>query len=216
VRLDGPAAQVAAPGVGQEEVVLQVQERTQEHDDAAGPAGGVDVHVVEVEALGRDDLEVVVGVEPAGLHADAVEHLEDAVDLVDAGDLAQRRAPPVQQRRAQQGDPGVLRRLHVDRTRQDRAADDTEVHRRLATERDELVVEGLADAGEHLDAQVLATLLDAVDGALTGAEGLGQASLGEPTVLAGVADEGSDLAEVRLGTDGGFIRHVPTIISHVR
>ena len=29
-------------------------------------------------SLGRDDLEVVVRVEPAGLHADAGEHLEDA------------------------------------------------------------------------------------------------------------------------------------------
>ena len=78
------------------------------------------------------------------------------------------------------------------------------------------LVERLADAGEHLDAQVLAALLDAVDGALAGAEGLGQASLGEAPVLAGVADERADLAEVGLGADRSIIRHVPTIISYMR
>jgi hypothetical protein len=197
-------------------VVLQVQQRAEEHDDAAGPAGGVDVHVRQVEALGRDDLEVVVRVEPPGLHADAVEDLEDAVHLVDAGDLAQRGAPPVEQRGAQQRHACVLRGLHVDRPREHRAADHPEVHRGLAAEGHELVVERLADAGEHLDAEVLAALLDAVDRALAGAERLGQAGLGEPPVLAGVPDEGPDLAEVGLGPHGGVIGHATTIISWMR
>ena len=43
-----------------------------------------------------------------------VEHLEEAVDLLDPGDLAQRRTTPVEQRGAEQSDAGVLRGLDVD------------------------------------------------------------------------------------------------------
>ena len=68
------------------------------------------VDAAEVELAGGHDLEVVVGVEPAGLHAEAVQHLEQPVDLLDAGDLAQRGAAAVEQRGAQQRDAGVLAR----------------------------------------------------------------------------------------------------------
>ncbi len=168
VRLDGAGAEVAAAGVGQLEGVLAVHQRAEEHDDRAGTAGGLLVDAVEVELGRRDDLEVVVGVEPAGLHADAVEHLEEPVDLLDAGDPAQRGAAAVEQGRAQQRDAGVLRRLHVDRARQRGRPGDAQVGRPGA-ERDDLGVERLADAGEHLQGEVLVAALDAVDGALAGA-----------------------------------------------
>ena len=118
VRLDGAGAEVAAAGVGQLEDVLAVQQRAEEHDDRAGTPRGLLVDRAEVELLGRHDLEVVVVVEPPGLDAEAVEHLEQPVDLLDAGDLAQRGAAAVEQRGAQQRDAGVLRGLDVDRARE--------------------------------------------------------------------------------------------------
>src|SRR3712207_8152740 len=44
-------AEVAPAGVGQREGPRPVQERAQEHDDAAGPAGGVGVDGGQVEVL---------------------------------------------------------------------------------------------------------------------------------------------------------------------
>ena len=70
---------------------------------------------LEVELGRRDDLEVVAVGQPAGAHADRGEHLEDPVDLLDAGEVAQRRAAAVEQGGAEQGDGGVLGRLDVDR-----------------------------------------------------------------------------------------------------
>jgi hypothetical protein len=64
--------------------------------------------------------------------------------------------------------------------------------RRSGAEGDDLGVEGSADAGEHLQGQVLVTLLDTVDRALARAEQLRQLVLGEATVLARVADEVAD------------------------
>jgi hypothetical protein len=115
VWLDGACPEVAAAGVRQLEDLLAVQQRPEEHDDRAGAPRGVRVDAVELELPGRDDLEVVVGVQPPGLHSDAVEHLEQPVDLLDPGHLAQRRAAPVQEGGAQQRDAGVLGGLDVDR-----------------------------------------------------------------------------------------------------
>ena len=70
VRLDGARTEVAATGVRQPERRVVVQERPEEHDDRAGAAGGRDVDAVEVELLGRDDLEVVAAGEPSGSDAD--------------------------------------------------------------------------------------------------------------------------------------------------
>ena len=117
VRLDGAGAEVAAAGVRQLEDVGAVEQRAEEHDDRAGTPRGLLVDVREVELLGRDDLEVVVVVEPAGLDAEAAEHLEQPVDLLDPGDLAQRGAAAVEQRGAEQRDPGVLGGLDVDAAR---------------------------------------------------------------------------------------------------
>ena len=168
VRLDGAGAEVAAAGVGQLEDVGAVQQRAEEHDDRAGTPRGVLVDVREVELLGRDDLEVVVVADPAGLDAEAVEHLEQPVDLLDPGDLAQRRPAAVEQRGAQQRDPGVLGGLDVDAARQRGRAGDPQVGR-AGAEGDDLGVEGRADPGEHLQREVLVALLDPVDRALAGA-----------------------------------------------
>ena len=69
-------------------------------------------------------------------------------------------------------------------------------------ERDDLGVERLTDAGEHLEAEVLVTPLDPVDRALAGAEDVGQLRLGVAAVLAGVPDEVADPAQVVLAHAG--------------
>src|SRR6185312_9870225 len=94
-----------------------------------GPACGLDVDPAQVEPGRRDDLEVVAAGDPAGAHADRVQHLEDPVDLLDASEVAQRRAAPVEQRRAEKSDGGVLGGLDVDGAAQLLAADDAQVLR---------------------------------------------------------------------------------------
>ena len=191
MRLDRALAEVAAAGVGEVELVVAVQQRAEEHDHRARTPCGRLVDRVEVELGGRDDLQVVVVADPAGGDAEGVEHLEQAVDLLDPRDLAQRRTSLVEQGGAQQRDTGVLRRLHVDRARQRGRAVDPQV-RGPGAEGDDLRVERRADAGEHLEGEVLVALLDAVDRALTGAEQLGELVLGESAVLACVADQVPD------------------------
>ena len=195
VRLDGAGAEVAAAGVRQVEGVAAVQQRAEEHDHRAGTPRGLLVDVVEVELGRRDDLEVVVAVEPAGLHAEAVEDLEQPVDLLDPGDLAQRGAAAVEQRGAEQRDTGVLRRLDVDAARERGGPGDAQVGR-AGAEGDDLGVEGGADPGQHLEGEVLVALLDPVDGALAGGEQLGELLLGQAAVLARVADDVPDPALV--------------------
>ena len=196
VRLDGPGAEVAAARVRQLEVVHPVQQRAEEHDDAAGAAGRLGVHGVEVELGGRHDLQVVAVVDPPGADADAAQHLEDAVDLLDAGHPAQRRAARVEERGAQQRHAGVLARLDVDAAGQPAAADHPQMHRARVAERDDFTVERFADTGDHLKADVLVPALDAVDRALAGAERLGELRLCPATVLPGVTDELADAYEV--------------------
>ena len=65
-------------------------------------------------------------------------------------------------------------------------------------EGDDLGVEGLADAGHHLEGDVLVAALDAVHRALAGVEHVGELLLGPPAVLAGVADELADAGQVVL------------------
>ena len=60
------------------------------------------------ELVRPDQLEIVAVVGPGGLHADAGQHLEDPVDLLDLGDAAEDRTAAVQQAGAEQGDGGVL------------------------------------------------------------------------------------------------------------
>ena len=69
------------------------------------------------------------------------------------------------------------------------ATDDAQVLRAGVAEGDELAVELLADLGERLEAEVLLALLDAGDGALAGAEEVGELALGDPLVASRVADE---------------------------
>ena len=133
-----------------------------------------------------------------------VEHLEQAVDLLDPGDLAQRGPAAVEQRGAEQRDAGVLGGLDLDRAGQRGRPGDAQV-RGAGAERHDLGVEGRADAGEHLEREVLVTLLDPVDRALAGGQQLGELVLGEPAVLAGVTDEIADAAlVVRLHADHGI------------
>ena len=125
-----------------------------------------------------------------------MEHLEDPVDLLDPREVAQGRAPAVEQRGAEEGDGGVLGRLDVDRAVQLAAAHDPQMLGAGVTEGHELGVEALADPGEGLEAEVLLALLDPGDGALAGTEGASQLGLGEALVPPSVADEGADPLEV--------------------
>ncbi|MGX1090586.1 hypothetical protein RKD47_001267 [Streptomyces albogriseolus] len=150
----------------------------------------------EVQLGRRHDLQVDAVVDPAGAHADGVQHLQEAVHLLDAGDAAQHRAPAVEQRGAQQCHARVLARLHVDGAGEPTAADHTQMHRTGVAEGDDLTVQRLADTGDHLKADVLVAALDPVDGALAGAERLRELGLRPAAVLPGVTDELADAYEV--------------------
>ena len=81
-------------------------------------------------------------------------------------------------------------------------ADDPQVLRAAVAQRDELAVELLADPGEHLEREVLLALLDAGDGALAGAEQVGQLALGQALVASGVPDQRADPGQVGVGRGG--------------
>ena len=199
VRLDGPGAEVAAAGVRQVEDFLTVQQRAEEHDDGAGTTGGRLVDVGQVELGRRDDLEVVLGVQPLGLDAERVQHLEQPVDLLDPGDPAQRRATAVEQRGAEQRDAGVLRRLDVDRAGQGGGAVDAKVDGSGLAERHDLRVEGLTDPRQHLQGEVLVALLDPVDRTLAGRQHVCELLLGPAAVLSRVTDQVADASEIVVG-----------------
>jgi hypothetical protein len=196
VRLDGAGAEVAAAGIGKLEVVDAVHQWAEEHDDAAGTPGCLGVHRGEVELGRHDELEVVVGVEPAEADANGLQDLEQSVDFLDARHLAQHRGALVEERGTQQGDAGVLAGLHVDGAGQGGAASDPQMAGSGRPDADQLGVEGTADAREHLERQVLLPLLDAVDGALARLELGGELRLREAAVLTCVADERADPGQV--------------------
>lgn len=173
-----------------------MQQRAEEHDDGAGPAGGVRVDGLQVELRGRQDLQVDAVVDPAGAYADGVEDLEEPEDLLDAGDPAQHGAALVEQGAAEQRDARVLARLDVDGAREATAADHTQMHGSGVTDRHDLAVEGLTDAGDHLKADVLVATLDAIDRALARGQRVGELGLCPATVLTGVTDELADTCEV--------------------
>ena len=136
---------------------------------------------------------------PGGRDADRAQHVEDALHLDDAGHVAQRRPAAVEQGGAQQGDGGVLRRLDDDAAAQRAAALDAQVGGAGRAEVDQLALQRRGQPAEQLEGEVLAALLDAGDGALAGAQPLGELLLGEAAVPAGVADEGADAAHHAVG-----------------
>ena len=100
-----------------------------------------------------------------------------------------------------------LRRLDVDRAGELLAADDAQVLGAGVAERDELGVEGVADLGEHVEAEVLLALLDAGNGALGGPQQLCEVRLGHPLVASRVADESADPGQVGL-RHGSRLTHI--------
>jgi hypothetical protein len=85
-----------------------VQQRAEEHDHRSSPPSRLDIHRVQLELVRPNQLQVIAVVEPTRLYADAGQHLEDPVDLLDSGDATEDRPTPVQQAGAQQPDSGVL------------------------------------------------------------------------------------------------------------
>jgi hypothetical protein len=184
-----------------------VEQRPEEHDDRAGAAGRLDIDAVEPE-LGRwNDLEVVAARDPAGADADRVQHLEDPVDLLDPGEIAQCRPAAIEQGRAQQRDRRVLRRLDVDGAAELLAADDAQVLRPGVPEGYEFRVEALADPSQGLEAEVLLALLDPSHGALTRPQQSGELCLRKALVPPRVADQGADPLEIGVG-DGHARHHI--------
>lgn len=70
------------------------------------------------------------------------------------------------------------------------------MHRTRVAQRDDFAVQGFTDSSDHLKADVLVAALDAIDGALTCAECLGELRLCPAPVLPGVTDELADAYEV--------------------
>jgi hypothetical protein len=72
------------------------------------------------------------------------------------------------------------------------------------SQRDELGVQTLADASEHLKAEILLALLNACDRALARPQGVGKIVLCQALVTSGIPDQGANAAQVVLS-------HAPTI-----
>ena len=207
VRLDGAHAEVAPAGVGQLEALVEAAERAHEHDDRASPASGRLVHGAQVELVGTMQREVPAVGRPRDLDADAREHLEEPVDLLDVGDAPEHRAAAVEQARAQQGDGGVLAGAHPDGALQMGLPADAEVQGARVARHDEGRLEGVGDPVDHLEGQILVPGFDPVDRALAGVELGGQLVLRHAALLAGIADEASDVRGGRFLCHGDIITH---------
>ena len=190
--VDRPRPQVAAAGVRQAERPLAVDQRSEEHDDAARAPRRGHIDPVEVQRGRAPEFELGLVVRPGRLHTDALQHLEDAVDLLNLGDAAQDRPSAVQQGRAQEGDGGVLRGAHVDLAVEGALTVDPQVRGTTGAGRDELGIQCRRDAVDHVQTQVLAPDLDAMDRALTGAERLRELLLGQAALLTRVPDDAAD------------------------
>jgi hypothetical protein len=70
------------------------------------------------------------------------------------------------------------------------------MHRARVAQGDDFAVQRFTDSSDHLKADVLVAALDAIHGALTGAECLGKLGLRPAPVLTGVTDELADAYEV--------------------
>ena len=151
------------------------------------------VDPTDTGVTGHSNKEVVV--EPPGLHAEALQHLEQAVDLLDPGDPAQRGAPPVEQGGAEQGDPGVLRRLDVDPSGERGGTVDTQVGATV-TDGDDLGVEHLPDPCDELQRDAALPALDVLDLGRSGLQHLGELLPGPAAMLAGVPDEPADTGAI--------------------
>jgi len=208
VRLDGAGTQLAAAGVGQPEGVRQVHQGPEEHDDAAGTTGGRDIHIGQIEHLGTHDRQIGLVGRPGDLHADALQHFDEPVDLFDMRNATQPGAAAIQQTGAQQGHGRVLRRTGRDGSVQRGLTGDGQIHRIAAARHDQRGLEGLSDTVDHLERQVLIARLDPMDRALTRAEQRRKFILGEATLFASVPHEPADAG------CGGQLSH-PGRITHM-
>lgn len=115
VGLNGAGPQIAATGIRQQVFVGLVQERSQQHDDTAGPARCIDVHGAEIQHFGTADAQIAV-IKPRALDADGRQDLDDPVDLFNPCQTAQGGGSPVDQAGTQQGHAGILAAVDVNGT----------------------------------------------------------------------------------------------------
>src|SRR3989344_3670263 len=83
-----------------------MEERRKKQDDAAGPFGGLAVHAVETDTLGRYDLNIIA--DPPYRHVEALENFDDTVHFLDAGHVEERRLAVVENRGAQKHHRAIL------------------------------------------------------------------------------------------------------------
>jgi len=198
VRLHGPGAELAPPGVRNGEGGRAVQQRAEQQQHRARTTGGGLVQVLQVQGRRRSQLQVAVP-DPGRGHPDTAEHLKDPVDLLDAGDPAQHGRAVVEQAGAEQGDRGVLARLDLDRPGQLPTAHHPQVGRPgRAAQLHQTGVEGRPDARQDLQGDVLPALLDPGDRALARAQRERQLLLRQVALRPGVAHERADLLQVAL------------------
>jgi hypothetical protein len=173
----------------------------EEQDDAAGPAGGLEIHRLEVE-LGRPlELEIVPVTGPGCPDPDARQDLQDPVDLLDLGNPAKHRTTTVEQARTEQADRCVLRGSDLDAPVQLGAALHSQVLRPACADRDDGGVQGLRDPSHHLQAEVLVAGLDPMNGALAGPEHLRELGLRQPPMLACITDQAPDPVQIGISHD---------------
>ena len=115
VRLNRARTEAAATGKWQAEVTVLMEEGPKEHDNGASFFGSLNIHVLKLEFLWWNNLEIVV-FEPATLHTDTFEHLDYAVDFFDASNAAKCGLSLVEECSTEEADGSVLACFYFDFT----------------------------------------------------------------------------------------------------
>ena len=143
-----------------------MEKRPEKHDNCPGPFGRGDVHVFEFEASWWHDFEVAIVANPACFYADAVEYLDDTVDLFDTSDTTKGCRAFVEQSGTEKAYGCVFAGLGFNLTVEFIAAMDSEAHFAAVVEHDDIAVQLVTDPLEHLDTQVLTTFFYPINGTL--------------------------------------------------
>ena len=106
VRAHGALAEVAAARLRDAEVAGAVDHRAEIHDDAPGHPRGILIHLFEGKARGRNDANR--GSFPCYFDTDALEHFNQAIDLLDLRHIVENGRTFIEKHRAQKRDRAVF------------------------------------------------------------------------------------------------------------